>query len=134
MARLNDYYKILEQINNRFDSVEELLKILAINELVNELNVNVVDKVNENVDIVLQNHGIFITKVDNISEKKLFYLQTNNTWQIKALMNIQTEIIEAQPNCIPVFQFKRVYGMQRKRLEQEKISYYIENKELHIFI
>lgn len=137
MANVNDCYRLLKEINSRLDLTEELLKVIAVNDLIDELNdIETKDssvELCENTKKIFDDYGIAVIKKEEFCGNTVLYLKSEYPWQIKNIINIRNEINNAAENLIPVFVFERVYGKQKKRLEQEKISYYIADKQLHIY-
>lgn len=137
LASVNDCYKLLEQISRQINSSEELLRILAVNELLDEVNIDdneIEENIDNEVEQILEVYNVNICKIETFKGKTLIFLTPETTWQIKSIISIYIGIVDLEVEIIPVFQFEKVHGTQKKRLEQEKISFYIEDKEMHIFV
>ena len=138
MITIDECYHLLENFQGRMDSLEELLKIIAVNSLLEEMNIGVDVYTSipcDGLKEIIQEYEISIWKTEFIEEKEIVYLQSDHAWKVDLLREIKREIALRCESCIiPVFVFEKVYGTQKKRMRQDKISYFIRGNELNIFL
>lgn len=116
--------------------VEKLLKLLLVNSLIDDASrVDVVEEheLDERVKKTLKQHKVTIEKEDVIGGLNVYYLKAPKNMILRECMTIYEVFREYEPKSEPIFQFKKLDGMLKKRMMEEKISYYIMGKELHIY-
>lgn len=68
MSNINDCYGVLKEISSRLDLAEELLKIIAVNDLIDGLNdIEIQDnsiELNKNIKTIFDNYEIVVEKKD----------------------------------------------------------------------
>lgn len=65
-------------------------------------------------------------------EKTAVYIKPLQKIGLKEIRIVKGELDEKFHNLVLVFVLDKVSGTQRKKLLEEKISFYIENKEMYI--
>lgn len=126
----------IKKLDIHIEEIEKMIKILLVNNLIDEsICVANGDELlaNEDVILALKKYNLQIGKENIIDGRKVVYFVVLNKIEIKEIMYLHDLFMTLRPNIEPVFQFKKINGMQRKRMMQEKISYYVVGKELHIF-
>ena len=142
MKNEKDLAKILNAIDmqgKRTDSIEQLLKMLLVNSLLNDFEI----VSNENNDIVvdveiediLLNKGFGLGEVEEINGQEILYvlIPTSKKTPVSTLISIHRECMVINPSLIICFYFDQINGIQRKRILEEQISFCVKNKEFHIF-
>lgn len=136
MKLLDECIEEIKKVNLNVGELEKLIKLLLVNSLIDEatsLENQNKPEVNENIILALKKYNMKIGKLSIIEDFKILYILVSNSVGIKDIIYLHDLCIKNQPDIEPVFQFKRINGMQRKRMMQEKISYQVIGKELHIF-
>lgn len=136
MKLLDECIEEIKKVNFNVGELEKLIKLLLVNSLIDEatsLENQNKPEVNENIILALKKYNMKIGKLSIIEDFKILYIVVSNSVGIKDIIYLHDLCIKNQPDIEPVFQFKRINGMQRKRMMQEKISYQVIGKELHIF-
>lgn len=136
MKLLDECIEEIKKVNLNVGELEKLIKLLLVNSLIDEatsLENQNKPEVNENIILALKKYNMKIGKLSIIEDFKILYIVVSNSVGIKDIIYLHDLCIKNQPDIEPVFQFKRINGMQRKRMMQEKISYQVIGKELHIF-
>ena len=133
--------KDIEMLSERMDSIEKLLKMLVVNSLLDEMNnsdgFETEDGemiVSDDFEELISEYEMTAIKLETLNEYTLVYIKPSNNIKYKSkdyqILNVQLKSIFVQ--MIPVFCFESLNGMQRKRFVEEDISFYIEDKEIHI--
>lgn len=136
MKLLDECIEEIKKVNLNVGELEKLIKLLLVNSLIDEatsLENQNKPEVNENIILALKKYNMKIGKLSIIEDFKILYIVVSNSVGIKDIIYLHDLCIKNQLDIEPVFQFKRINGMQRKRMMQEKISYQVIGKELHIF-
>lgn len=136
MKLLDECIEEIKKVNLNVGELEKLIKLLLVNSLIDEatsLENQNKPEINENIILALKKYNMKIGKLSIIEDFKILYIVVSNSVGIKDIIYLHDLCIKNQPDIEPVFQFKRINGMQRKRMMQEKISYQVIGKELHIF-
>ena len=136
MKSLDECIAEIKRVDLHVEELEKLIKLILVNNLIDEATcLENHDKleINENIISALEKYNLEIGKQDMIEDSKILYVVVSNSIGIKDIMYLHDLFIEFQPDIELVFQFEKINGMQRKRMIQEKISYHVVGKELHIF-
>lgn len=132
----------IKKICERLDSIEDLLKLSLISNILDELDL-IGEKDKEKICLsmkLLSNETATYLNALEIYEGK-HYEYFNKTYielKVGGFISIQDmkgicEWIEEDTNdIIPIFCFEKLNGMKRKRMLEEKISFMVANKEIHI--
>lgn len=126
----------IKELSIRIEDLEKLIKLLLVNNLIDEANClenNDSLEIDEKLILALEKHNLKIKKQDIIEKAKVLYIIVPNNIGIKYMMYLKELFRELQNDIEPVFQFEKLNGMKKKRLIEEKISYIVIDKELHIF-
>lgn len=127
-----------EKIYERLDTVEELLKMLVVNSLVDDLKESAI-KPDQTLTIeareLLKSYDMNVIKSEKTGGFTFVYIEMGNKYKYKITdyIMINDYIKSMQEDLVPVFQFKILNGMQRKRFIEENISFIIYEKETYIF-
>lgn len=126
-----------EKIYERLDTVEELLKMLVVNSLVDDLKESAI-KPDQILTIeareLLKSYDMNVIKSEKTGGFTFVYIEMGNKYKYKITdyIMINDYIKSKQEDLVPVFQFKIMNGMQRKRFIEENISFIIYEKETYI--
>lgn len=135
---------VLSSIYEKVQNSEKLLELLLANELIDSLECQCVSKEND-VDVydsvviskevkrVLKKHKLKLGKRECFNEKKYQYIIMKTGVRIRDIVDVCNVFYEYQNEMIPVFQYERINGNQKKALLKDRISFYIEEKEIHLF-
>lgn len=136
MKSLDECITEIKRLDIHMEEIENLIKLLLVNNLIGDVNCLQIDsklEVNKNILIALEKYKLVIGKQEIIGDSRVLYIILSNSIGIKDIMYLHELFSEFQPDIEPVFQYEKINGMQRKRMIQEKISYHVIGKELHVF-
>lgn len=127
----------IQGMYERLESIEELLKISIANNLLNEMELIVQNEKNkkilkENISAYLNEKGIIESKHYKVFNKIIVELVCERKTTVRDIMEVHERVIKEGEGEIPLFCFDKLNGMQRKRMLEEKISFKIKNKEIHV--
>lgn len=150
-------------LNERLDSIEKILKMLVVNSLVDDINTEI-DKQEKNDDVnteidkqekidsikasvsqilipfslrrLLTKHKMKLGVVKVEQDITFMFLENEGTrkYKFKDYDELNQEIKEKYQKIVPIFNFKKLNGMQRKRFLEENISFSVQDKEIHICV
>lgn len=131
----------VEMISERLDSMENILKMLVINSLLDDLNY--VDKkereeapktLSEKLKKILEEHGMSYNNLECIQGFTLLYINCESfeKYKMKDYRVVNIKIRKMGIKIIPVFKFEALNEMQRKKLFEVNLSFCINEKELYI--
>lgn len=131
----------INDIDKRLSSIEEVLKMLVVNSLINDIDKERVqqdryelnEEFNEIVDFLSQ-YKLTIGRTDETNGFTLVYVFTNpkQKFKTKDYLLINQKLVNTFEHVVPVFCFDTLNGMQRKRFIEESISFQITGKETFI--
>ena len=131
----------INDIDKRLSSIEEVLKMLVVNSLINDIDKERVqqdryelnEEFNEIVDFLSQ-YKLAIGRTDETNGFTLVYVFTNpkQKFKTKDYLLINQKLVNTFEHVVPVFCFDTLNGMQRKRFIEESISFQITGKETFI--
>ena len=135
---MSDVIELLEKQTTRIESIEQLLKMLFIDNMLNEIDeVQPVD--NEKSDrwiteMILQK-GLIPGGYDTINDINVFYVRVSQDCKVpvRKLIDLKNECYEENASLSLCFCFDFINGMKRKRLLEEQISFCVKDREVHIF-
>lgn len=134
----NNTVEIFNKLNDRFDDIEKLLQMLLVNELIDETE-QIIKPTEIDVSSELQIHiNRFAVKCggfSTINDVQVIITEVPEGTKLKIndYCSLCSEIKTYYPDKEPLFIFKTINGMQRKRFMQEEISFGVQGKELHVF-
>lgn len=133
----NECIDAIKKLNLRIDDIEKLLKLLLINDLVEDTDsVLFSNDFNLDSDVrkIATQFGLEFEGARSINEIEvlIFGMPDKAKITIKDVKQIYLATKFAYPDVEPVFMYKTINGMQRKRIMQENISFGVEGKELHV--
>ena len=135
-----------ELIYKRLDRIEELIKLLMVNSLIDDFKIEQEDNTNqsESSEAIMQKalqypkeimdtldlYCMKITRTDTINGLDALYLSLDK--DVKYVMNdflyLDEYIKNYNGHYIPIFCFDSLNGMRKKRFVEEKISYATDNE------
>ena len=131
----------INDIDKRLSSIEEVLKMLVVNSLINDIDKERVqqdryelnEEFNEIVDFLSQ-YKLTIGRTDETNGFTLVYVFTNpkQKFKTKDYLLINQKLVNTFEHVVPVFCFDTLNGMQRKRFIEERVSFQITGKETFI--
>lgn len=124
-------------IDARLDSIEEMMRLSLVSNIMNKLesyssNNYTEDLEIENVKEFIFSQNLHILKVENFGEKITIYITSKNNFSIGYMRELIRKSKTKCTKAIIVFVFDKLNGMRRKKMNEEKISYYIKDRELNI--
>lgn len=127
---------IMEYFEKHFTSIEEMLTMILVNNLIDagtvSFKTNQIEICKEVYD-VLDKYSIEIGEQTKVGNFILQFLIVTEKMQIKQIQNIYDLFKNYHCDMEPVLQFTHLNGMQRKKIIERGISYYVIGKEIHIF-
>ncbi|WP_044976604.1 hypothetical protein [Ruminococcus sp. HUN007] len=124
----------LSEINDSIKSLEQMIKLMLINNVIDQINIDndCSDYNNSNSISELKSSftGIISIHESNVFSHKVFIVKTDSKTKINEIKKIYVSLKEN--GVCPVFRYEQLNGMKRKRLIEEKISFY-DDKQIMIF-
>lgn len=136
MKKLDDCISEIKRMSEQIEELEKLVKLLLINSLVDEAakqEMHLSYQLDENVISVFGKYNLKVTKQEIIEGSKILYVGVSSGAGIKNIKHVHDLFKVSHSDITLVFQFGKINGMQKKRLIEEKISFYVVDKELYIF-
>lgn len=123
-----------DNIDNRLENIEEILKMLLINSVLNgdeieRLKSDLLSQARE----FLSNIGLSNIRLNYIEGKNYIFAEIEGDDSLPQIRRIFEEIRENMASINVVLVFDRLHHRRRKAMEEEKISYYLKNGEMRIF-
>ncbi len=127
----------IKSINERLDSIENILRLLVVNSLADSLNTYSSDteeiktELPDELTNILKKNGFVCVNSEVRNGIKIIFIETENDYKMSDFLKFDYWI-KRDYSVIPVFSFKRINGNRRKRFIEERISFATE-KEIHIY-
>ena len=137
MRATNEYVQLVREMKNQIEDVERLVKVLLLNDII--VDTEEVCKFNEPMDdkirSVINKNKFTVGKREEIEGIKIIniVIPKNVNIRINEIRLINNMLKQRYPNIKPVFNYEIMSRNHSNRLIQERISYKVKNKELHIF-
>ena len=137
MRATNEYVQLVREMKNQIEDVERLVKVLLLNDII--VDTEDVCEFNEPMDekirSVMNKYKFTVGKREEIEGIKIINIMIpkNVTVRINEIRLINNMLKQRYPNIKPVFNYEIMSRNHSNRLIQERISYKVKNKELHIF-
>ena len=134
----NNTVGIFNKLNDRFDDIEKLLQMLLVNELIEETE-QIIESaemvVPSELKILMSNFFLKYGELSTINDVQVFITEVPEGTKLKIsdYRLFYSKIRSYYPDREPLFIFKTINGMQRKRFMQEEISFGVKGKEIHVF-
>lgn len=135
---MNNVEQIIKKMNDRLDDIEKLLQMIIVNDLVNETELIISPAevmVSKELQLFFNSYSIKYCGFSTINDVQVFIIKVPEAAKLKIndYRALSIEIRKYYPERVPLFNFKTINGMQRKRLIQEEISFGVQKKEYHVF-
>ena len=127
----------ISSINERLDSIENILRLLVVNSLTDSLDsVSFESKetqarVPDELIRILKKNGITCVDSEVRNGSKLIYVETKSDYKFNDFLKFDY-VLKRDYSIIPVFCSKIINGNRRKRFIEERISFATE-KEIHLY-
>lgn len=121
-------------LDSRIDSIEELIKLLVVSSVIEQIDAVQVPLENENLIDFINDINLNLIKKESFGEYTLVYLSSDLKIGLKEIRTLNVKLKITFEKVIPVFVVEKLSGIQKKKMTEEKISYLIKNKELHVVI
>lgn len=121
-------------LDSRIDSIEELIKLLVVSSVIEQIDAVQVPLKNENLIDFINDINLNLIKKESFGEYTLVYLSSDLKIGLKEIRTLNVKFKITFEKVIPVFVVEKLSGIQKKKMTEEKISYLIKNKELHVVI
>ena len=136
---MDEKQKVFGDIKNsldaRLDQIEEMLRLLLLGNVMNQMDeVEGEGHIEEEDDLTkfLSNYDFSTYKREAFGDNIAIYIMMNNKPKMKDIREARSLFHSHFINVIPVFVFDKINGMQKKKMEEEKISFYVIGREVHI--
>ena len=127
----------ISSINDRLDSIENILRLLVVNSLTDSLNTvssesrEIQAGLPDELINILKRNGFTCVDSEVRNGSKLIYIETEIDYKFDAFLVLDYKM-KSDYSVIPVFSFKRINENRRKRFIEEQISFTTE-KEIHLY-
>ena len=123
-----------ENIESRLDNIEEILKMLLVNSV---LESNEINKIKESILNSLRdkmvNLGIGNLRLNYIEDKYYVFAEINENETLKNIRNKYLLACDLVGDLKVVLVFEKLHSKRKKAFEESKISFYVRNGEMRIF-
>lgn len=126
----------LQYFDNKFDSLEALLKLNLVGNLINNIDDILIsnDTVSEELIEILDIYSLKMVYYDLYDEKKIIFVQAQENFSVNEMQKIDGQIKNLFPGNSIVFLFEKINGMKKKKMLENKLSFLVDKKEIHIFL
>lgn len=124
--------EIINHLDYRFDQIEKLITLSLINDFLPQCTDELFDNLSDEIKELFEEKGFRITKSEVFSDKIAIYLRTEKKSGIKEFRELIKTLSNYSNNLILVFELDKATILQKRKFVEEKISYYIKEKELFI--
>jgi hypothetical protein len=129
----------ISSINERLDSIENILRLLVVNSLTDSLNTlssdtkEIQEKLPDELTNRLKESGFACIDSEVRNGKKIIFIETENNNEISDFLELN-KCIKSDYSIIPVFSFKnkKIHRYRRISFLNERISF-VTKKEIHIY-
>lgn len=132
MKRESTEEKVKKYFDQRMDSLENLVKLLMMSNLISECKTIYKNEIFDDVRMKLNGMGFVVSEVELFGENILMKISSEYKISIKDIRNVKREIEDMVENTIVVFELDKITSTQRRKFIEEKISFSIKNKELYV--
>lgn len=121
-------------VNEHFQIVEELMKMLLIQNVLDEEEVKRINgAIADQMKQELLKIGVTDYQLLDFCGKQTLVIAPDEPVKITRIRTIKREVKQLFCNVEPVFLFEKINGKRKKIFEREKISYSIQGMDTHIF-
>ncbi len=127
-----------KHIDERLDGIEKLINLSLLTSVMGQMDeaYQFEGKDNqhfEEIKDILDKNAFKWEKEEKHGDRTIVYIKSLEQMSIAKIRMVLILLQDIGQELIPVFQFERIYGNQRKKMLEEHISFYVPDKELHIF-
>lgn len=121
-------------IETRLDNIEEILKMLLINSV---LENDGIDKIQESIlngiSDSLASFGMKNFRLNYIENKYYLFAEINESESLKNIKRYYEQACSILDDIKLVLVFEKLHFKRKKAFEESKVSFYIKNGEMRIF-
>lgn len=134
----SNFIEILEKQGRRIDNIEQLLKLLLVNNVLNDIDrLHLVEeyKLDEEIKELILQQGLSVGefKVQNGIRVLNINVPEGCKISVSKIIALRRTFVSSYPELVVCFNFLTLNGVQRKRLLEEQIAFCVKNKEIHLF-
>lgn len=132
------FIEILEKQSQRIDNIEQLLKLLLVNNVLNDIDrLHLVEEyqLDEEMKEFILQQGLSVGefKVQNGIRVLNINVPEGCKISVSKIIALRRTFVSSYPELVVCFNFITLHGAQRKRLLEEQIAFCVKNKEIHLF-
>lgn len=130
--------KLITSIYDKVENSEKLLQLILANELIDQLEMEDCQKekylnVTKEVKKILKLKKLEGNRIEKVLNRQCFFIDMTRGISIQDIKEISMVFYEYQTDFVPVFNYKKVNGNQKKALIRAHISFCVEGKEFYLF-
>lgn len=130
--------KLIASIYDKVENSEKLLQLILANELIDQLEMEDCQKekyinVTKEVKEILKLKKLESNRIEKVLNRQCFFIDVTRGISIQDIKAICMVFYEYQTDFVPVFNYKKINGNQKKALLREHISFCVEGKEFYLF-
>lgn len=122
-----------EHIDERLDAIEKLINLSLLTAVMEQLGEVDQGETLEEINSMLSQYALELDKEEIYGDKTAIFIKGQDQMNLLKVRSVFASMQNFYQEFIPVFIFKRFNGKQRQKLLNERISFCVPNKELHIF-
>lgn len=126
-----------EHIDERLDAIEKLINLSLLTAVMEQLGEvdqdgNKDSETLEEINSILCQYALELDKEEIYGDKTAIYIRSQEQMNLPKVRSVLALMQNNYQEFIPVFIFEKFNGKQRQKLLDERISFCVPNKELHI--
>ena len=134
----SNFIGILEKQSRRIDNIEQLLKLLLVNNVLSDIDrLHLAEEyqLDEEIKELILQQGLSIGefKVQNGIRVLNIDVPVGCKISVRKIIALRRTFVSSYPELVVCFNFITLHGAQRKRLLEEQIAFCVKNKEIHLF-
>lgn len=134
----SNFIEVLEKQSRRIDNIEQLLKLLLVNNVLNDIDrLHLAEEyqLDEEIKEFILQQGLSVGefKVENGIRVLDINVPEGCKISVRKIIALRRTFVSSYPELVVCFNFLTLNGVQRKRLLEEQIAFCVKNKEIHIF-
>ena len=132
----SNFIGILEKQSRRIDNIEQLLKLLLVNNVLSDIDrLHLAEEyqLDEEIKELILQQGLSIGefKVQNGIRVLNIDVPVGCKISVRKIIALRRTFVSSYPELVVCFNFITLHGAQRKRLLEEQIAFCVKNKEIH---
>lgn len=123
-----------KEINNKLENIEDLLKMLLVNSLLEDSETErIMGNALQDINKVLEPIGFYNIRLNNIENQYYVFAELREKCSAQSIIKMYQTVLSALDGIKLVIVFDKLHSNTKKSLENNKVSIYERNREMHIY-